>query len=39
MDGMDALAKLEAVRPDLAIIDIMMPRKDGWMGLQVLVLQ
>lgn len=30
IDGMDALAKLEAVRPDLAIIDIMMPRMDGW---------
>jgi len=30
IDGVDALDKLEAVRPDLAIIDVMMPRMDGW---------
>lgn len=30
VDGVDALDKLEAVRPDLAIIDVMMPRMDGW---------
>lgn len=30
IDGEDALGKLEAVRPDLAIIDVMMPRMDGW---------
>lgn len=30
IDGVDALEKLEAVRPDLAIIDVMMPRMDGW---------
>lgn len=30
IDGVDALGKLEAVRPDLAIIDVMMPRMDGW---------
>lgn len=29
-DGIDALEKLESVRPDLAIIDVMMPRMDGW---------
>ncbi|OMF37830.1 DNA-binding response regulator [Paenibacillus sp. FSL H8-0548] len=30
IDGVDALEKLEAVRPELAIIDVMMPRMDGW---------
>jgi DNA-binding response OmpR family regulator len=30
IDGVDALEKLEAVRADLAIIDVMMPRMDGW---------
>ncbi|WP_169085941.1 response regulator transcription factor [Paenibacillus sp. PL91] len=30
IDGVDALEKLEAIRPDLAIIDVMMPRMDGW---------
>jgi DNA-binding response OmpR family regulator len=29
-DGVDALEKLEAVRADLAVIDVMMPRMDGW---------
>ncbi|MCU6708482.1 response regulator transcription factor [Paenibacillus sp. J5C_2022] len=29
-DGLDALGKLERHHPDLAIIDIMMPRMDGW---------
>jgi DNA-binding response OmpR family regulator len=29
-DGVDALAKLEASKVDLFIIDIMMPRMDGW---------
>ncbi|MBD2871260.1 response regulator transcription factor [Paenibacillus arenilitoris] len=29
-DGVDALDKLEAVKPDLAVIDVMMPRMDGW---------
>ncbi|MCA0756805.1 response regulator transcription factor [Paenibacillus sp. N4] len=29
-DGLDALAKLETVSADLAIIDVMMPRMDGW---------
>lgn len=30
VDGLDALAKLESARVDLFIIDIMMPRMDGW---------
>jgi len=29
-DGEDALAKLDAVKVDLFIIDIMMPKMDGW---------
>jgi len=29
-DGLDALAKLDSVRVDLFIIDIMMPGMDGW---------
>ncbi|MHA6481345.1 response regulator transcription factor [Paenibacillus sp. strain BS8-2] len=29
-DGVEALERLESIRPDLAIIDIMMPRMDGW---------
>jgi two-component system, OmpR family, response regulator len=29
-DGVDALAKLESTKVDLFIIDIMMPKMDGW---------
>jgi two-component system, OmpR family, response regulator len=29
-DGVDALAKLDMVKVDLFIIDIMMPKMDGW---------
>ena len=29
-DGVDALAKLETLKVDLFIIDIMMPKMDGW---------
>jgi len=30
VDGLDALAKLETLKADLVILDIMMPRMDGW---------
>ncbi|QAY67105.1 response regulator transcription factor [Paenibacillus protaetiae] len=29
-DGMDALKHLESVKPDLAVVDVMMPRMDGF---------
>lgn len=29
-DGLDALKQLEAVKPDLMVLDVMMPRMDGW---------
>jgi two-component system OmpR family response regulator len=29
-DGVDALSKLDSIKVDLAIIDIMMPKVDGW---------
>jgi two-component system OmpR family response regulator len=29
-DGVDALAKLDSVKVDLAVIDIMMPNMGGW---------
>lgn len=29
-DGEEALGQLEIVKPDLAVIDVMMPRMDGW---------
>ena len=29
-DGVEAMARLDSVRADLAVIDIMMPNMDGW---------
>jgi CheY-like chemotaxis protein len=29
-DGVEALSKLETVKVDMAILDIMMPNMDGW---------
>jgi CheY-like chemotaxis protein len=36
VDGQDAVEKAEAQRPDLVILDIMMPRMDGWAAREVL---
>ena len=30
IDGVDALSKLDSLKADLAIIDVMMPNMDGW---------
>ena len=30
VDGEDALARLRAVRPDVVLLDVMMPKLDGW---------
>ena len=30
VDGLDALEKLETLKADLIVLDIMMPRMDGW---------
>jgi CheY-like chemotaxis protein len=35
-DGMEALDKIKESPPDLIILDVMMPRLDGWATLQVL---
>lgn len=29
-DGLEALARMEAIKPDLVVLDVMMPRMDGW---------
>ena len=33
-DGVDALAQIHAERPDLVVLDVMMPRMDGFEALQ-----
>lgn len=30
VDGVDALARLETIKVDLIILDVMMPHMDGW---------
>lgn len=35
-DGLDALKKLEEISPDLIIMDMMMPRMDGYQFIQEL---
>ena len=30
VDGMEALSKLDSIKVDLAVIDVMMPKMDGW---------
>jgi two-component system OmpR family response regulator len=30
VDGMEALSKLDSIKVDLAVIDVMMPNMDGW---------
>jgi two-component system response regulator MprA len=35
-DGAEALEKIDAMRPDLVLLDLMMPRVDGWSVLQAL---
>ena len=29
-DGVEALAKLETLKADMVILDVMMPNMDGW---------
>lgn len=36
VDGQDAVEKAAAERPDLIILDIMMPRLDGWAAQEAL---
>ena len=37
VDGVDALEKIKADKPDLIILDVMMPRKDGFETLKELM--
>ena len=36
-DGVEALEKLEEIKVDLVIVDIMMPKMDGWDTLREIV--
>lgn len=36
-DGIEALEKIKANKPDLVVLDVMMPRKDGFETLQDLM--
>jgi CheY-like chemotaxis protein len=36
VDGQDAVEKAESGQPDLVLLDIMMPRMDGWAARQAL---
>jgi len=29
-DGLEGLAKIQALKPDLVLLDLMMPRMNGW---------
>ena len=33
-DGGQGLAKFRAIKPDLVLLDVMMPVMDGWCGVQ-----
>ena len=35
-DGMEALDQIRRCRPDLMVLDVMMPRMDGWSVLEAL---
>jgi two-component system response regulator MprA len=35
-DGLEALAQVDRHHPDLMVLDVMMPRKDGWSVLEEL---
>jgi DNA-binding response OmpR family regulator len=35
-DGLEAMAQFDRHHPDLIVLDVMMPRKDGWSVLEAL---